>query len=122
MDSGGLWWTLVASGGLWWPLVASGTDSPITGTDGARAPCGSSWQSAEGGFVEVHCKQGTDVIVGATVVASGAGNIINEVTLAIQANVGLGVIARVIHPYPTTAEGIMQAGLGYIRKHWSKLG
>jgi len=33
--------------------------------------------------------------------------------------VGLGVIARVIHPYPTTAEGIMQAGLGYIRKHWS---
>ena len=75
-----------------------------------------------GGFVEVHCEQGSDTIVGATVVAPNAGNIINELSLAIQAQLGLGVLARVIHPYPTVGEGVMQAGLGYIRKHWATLG
>ena len=42
-------------------------------------------------------------------------------TLAMQAGVGLGAVARVIHPYPTVGEGVMQAGLGYIRRHWAKL-
>ena len=59
--------------------------------------------------------------VGGTVVAARAGEIVNEITLAMQAGVGLGVVARVIHPYPTTAEGVMQAGLGYIRANWAKL-
>ena len=77
-------------------------------------------QTQCGGFVDIHCKQGTDTIVGATVVAPGAGNIINEVTLAMQAGVGLGALARVIHPYPTVGEGVMQAALGFIRKHWAK--
>jgi len=78
-------------------------------------------QAAGGGIVEIHCSKDTDTIVGATVVAAGAGNIINEVTLAMQAGVGLGAVARVIHPYPTVGEGVMQAGLGYIRRHWAKL-
>lgn len=75
----------------------------------------------EKGLVKIHCAKGTDTIVGGCVVGSRAGDIINEVTLAMQAGVGLGVVARVIHPYPTQAEGVMQAALGYIRANWAKL-
>ena len=46
---------------------------------------------------------------------------INEITLAMHAGVGLGVVARVVHPYPTAGEGVMQAGLGYIRANWKRL-
>ena len=77
--------------------------------------------AARGGFVEVLCREGTDTIVGATVVSAHAGEIVNEITLAMQEGVGLERVARVIHPYPTTAEGVQQAALGYIRKNWSKL-
>lgn len=78
-------------------------------------------EAVQQGFVKVHCAKGTERIVGGTVVAARAGEIVNEITLAMHAGVGLGVVARVIHPYPTTAEGVMQAGLGYIRANWAKL-
>jgi pyruvate/2-oxoglutarate dehydrogenase complex dihydrolipoamide dehydrogenase (E3) component len=40
------------------------------------------------GFVKVLCRVGTDEIVGATIVASRAGEIINEVTLAMKHKIG----------------------------------
>lgn len=58
----------------------------------------------EEGFARVHVKKGTDVILGATIVAAHAGDMINEYTLAMKAGLGLGTIAGVIHPYPTQAE------------------
>lgn len=74
-----------------------------------------------GAFVELYCREGTEEIVGAAIVAPHAGDLISEVTLAMKANVGIATVARVIHPYPTLAEGVMGCGLGYIRKHWQKL-
>lgn len=56
------------------------------------------------GFVRVHLKKGTDKILGATIVAEHAGDLIGELTLAITAGVGLGRIAGTIHPYPTQGE------------------
>ena len=56
------------------------------------------------GFVRVHLKRGTDRILGATIVAEHAGDLISELTLAITAGVGLGRIAGTIHPYPTQGE------------------
>ncbi|HET6277511.1 MAG TPA: mercuric reductase, partial [Candidatus Polarisedimenticolia bacterium] len=56
------------------------------------------------GFVRVHLKKGTDRILGATIVAEHAGDLISELTLAITAGVGLGRIAATIHPYPTQGE------------------
>lgn len=50
------------------------------------------------GFVKILCKAGTDSILGATVVASDAGNMISEISLAIETATGLGTIAAVIHP------------------------
>ena len=67
------------------------------------------------GFVKLHAKRGTDEIVGGTIVASHAGEMISEVTLAITAGVGLGRLAGVIHPYPTQAEGIKAAANAYMR-------
>jgi len=56
------------------------------------------------GFARVHVKKGTDTILGATIVASHAGDMISEFTLAMKAKVGLSTITGTIHPYPTQAE------------------
>jgi pyruvate/2-oxoglutarate dehydrogenase complex dihydrolipoamide dehydrogenase (E3) component len=58
------------------------------------------------GFVKVMVKKGTDKILGATIVAAHAGEMINEFTIAIVNNIGLGKLANVIHPYPTQSEAI----------------
>lgn len=58
------------------------------------------------GFVKVHVKKGTDTILGATIVAPHAGEMISEITLAMVAGTGLGKLTQVIHPYPTQAEAI----------------
>ncbi|CAM9246485.1 unnamed protein product [Laminaria digitata] len=62
------------------------------------------------GFVKIHVKRGTDRIIGATIVGDGAGDMISEISVAMQNKVGLGSLAGVIHPYPTRAESIRQAG------------
>jgi len=67
------------------------------------------------GFVRVLVKGGTDRILGATVVASHAGDMISELTLAIVGKLGLRTIARTIHPYPTQAEAIKKVADAYNR-------
>ena len=67
------------------------------------------------GMVKIHVKQGTDRILGATIVARHAGEMISEITLAMVGNIGLGALASVIHPYPTQAEAIRQTGDLYNR-------
>jgi len=62
------------------------------------------------GFVRVHVKQGTDQIVGATIVATNAGDMISEISLAMTHGLGLKKIASTIHPYPTQAEAIRKVG------------
>jgi pyruvate/2-oxoglutarate dehydrogenase complex dihydrolipoamide dehydrogenase (E3) component len=69
----------------------------------------------EDGFVKVIVRKGTGEILGATVVARHAGDMISELTLAMVAKVGLGALANVIHPYPTQAEAIRQVGDLYNR-------
>ncbi len=58
------------------------------------------------GFVKVHVKKGTDQIVGATIVARHAGDMISEITLAMTHGLGLKKIGSTVHPYPTQAEAI----------------
>ena len=67
------------------------------------------------GFVKIHVKKGTDQILGATIVGSHAGDMISEITVAMQSGMGLGKLANVIHPYPTAAEAIRQCGDAYNR-------
>ena len=69
----------------------------------------------EVGFVKISVKERTDQILGATIVARHAGEMISEITLAIVAGVGLGTLARVIHAYPTQAEAIRKAADAFVR-------
>ena len=56
------------------------------------------------GFARVHMKKGTDKILGATIVAAHAGDMIGEFSVAMKAGAGAKTIAGTIHPYPTQAE------------------
>jgi pyruvate/2-oxoglutarate dehydrogenase complex dihydrolipoamide dehydrogenase (E3) component len=67
------------------------------------------------GFVKVHVRKGIDRIVGATIVAAGAGDMIGGVTLAMTHGLGLKRIASTIHPYPTQAEAVRKVGDLYNR-------
>ncbi len=62
------------------------------------------------GFVRVHTKKGTDKILGATIVAANAGDMIGEITLAMKYGIGLGKVGSTIHPYPTQGEAIRKVG------------
>mmetsp|Transcript_10764 Transcript_10764/g.21139 ORF Transcript_10764/g.21139 Transcript_10764/m.21139 type:complete len:161 (-) Transcript_10764:209-691(-) len=66
--------------------------------------------SETSGYVRILTKAKSDKILGATIVGSHAGDMISEISVAMQYNIGLGSIASVIHPYPTQAEAIRQAG------------
>ena len=56
------------------------------------------------GFARVHIQKGTDKILGATIVADHAGDMISEFSVLMNAGVGAKAIAGTIHPYPTQAE------------------
>ncbi len=68
------------------------------------------------GYVKIHVAKGKDQILGATIVGSHAGDMISEITVAMQGGMGLGQLAGVIHPYPTAAEAIRQCGDAYNRE------
>ncbi len=69
--------------------------------------------SQEEGFVKIHVRRGTDQILGATLVAPHAGEMIGEIVLAMVSGTGLGKLSKAIHPYPTQAEAIRQLGDAY---------
>ena len=73
------------------------------------------------GFVKIHCKRGSDQILGATIAAAHAGEMISEINLAMVNKIGLGKLANVIHPYPTQAEAIRQLGDQYNRTRLTPL-
>ena len=56
------------------------------------------------GFARVHIQKGSDKILGATIVAGHAGDMIGEFSVAMKAGAGAKTIAGTIHPYPTQAE------------------
>lgn len=67
------------------------------------------------GFAKIHVRDGSDEIIGATIVARHAGEMISEITLAMVAKIGLATLSRVIHPYPTQAEAIRMAADAFVR-------
>ena len=66
------------------------------------------------GFVKLHVREGTDRILGATIVASRASEMINEVSVAMSAGIGLRDLARVLHTYPAQSEAIRMAAVAYV--------
>ncbi len=75
----------------------------------------------EDGFVKIHVRDGTDQILGATIVGRYAGEMINSVSLAMVSGIGLRRLATVIHAYPTQGQAIRQAADACAREHASPL-
>lgn len=75
--------------------------------------------SEQGGFVKIHVGEGSDHILGATIVSRDAGDMISQVTLAMVAGVGLRTLAKVIHAYPTKTDAIRQAAMAYNRTRFT---
>ncbi|HEB89323.1 MAG TPA: mercuric reductase [Deltaproteobacteria bacterium] len=69
----------------------------------------------EEGLVKVHVKKGSDEIVGATIVAAHAGDLVTQFTMAIRHGIGLGAFTDIIYPYPTQGEAIKRAAGAYTR-------
>ena len=69
----------------------------------------------EDGLVKIHVKKGTGEIVGGTVVAAHAGDLVTQLTLAITQKIPLGAFTGVIYPYPTQGEALKAAAGLYTR-------
>jgi len=77
--------------------------------------------SEENGFVKIHVREGSDHILGATIVGRLAGEMINTVSLAMVAGIGLRRLARVVHAYPTQGDAIRRAAQACADAHASPL-
>lgn len=83
--------------------------------------------SDEHGFVKIHLRDGSDEILGATIVARNAGDLISEITVAMGPGLGLKSLGRIIRCYPTQSVAIRkaaealameQSNLSTLRQKW----
>ena len=77
--------------------------------------------SEEVGFVKIHVREGSDKILGATIVARHAGEMINSVSLAMVAGIGLRKLATVVQAYPTQGAALKQAADACVRTRLTPL-
>ncbi len=68
------------------------------------------------GFVKLITPRGKTEILGATIVAAHAGEMIGEIVLAMQNKLGVDKLASVVHPYPTQSEAVKRAAAGYLKR------
>ncbi len=62
------------------------------------------------GFLRLHLRRGSDRILGGTLVAAHAGDMIGLLSLAVTHRVGLSKLSSTIFPYPTQGEIFRKAG------------
>lgn len=67
----------------------------------------------EEGFAVVHCRKGTGKVVGGTIVAAHAGEMIGELSLLMTRQLPLSALASTIHCYPTQVEVLKRIGDQY---------
>jgi pyruvate/2-oxoglutarate dehydrogenase complex dihydrolipoamide dehydrogenase (E3) component/uncharacterized membrane protein YdjX (TVP38/TMEM64 family) len=67
------------------------------------------------GFARVHYDKKTGNILGGTIVARHAGEMLGELTLAMTAKQAVGMLSSTIHSYPTQAEALRKIGDAYMR-------
>ena len=73
----------------------------------------------EEGFAALYTRKGASEIVGATLVAAHAGEMISELTLAITNKLPMAALAETVHCYPTQAEVFQRIALEYVAKQAS---
>jgi len=65
------------------------------------------------GFAVIHTRRGTAEVVGCTIVASHAGDMIGEISLLMTAGLALSNLSSTIHCYPTQVEVLKRLGDQY---------
>ena len=91
-------------------LKADGTDYnvgkfPFTANSRAKA------NSQTDGFVKILSSTDTDKVLGAHIIGADAGNMIAEVTLAIEKGLTAEDIAYTCHAHPTESEAVKEAAM-----------
>lgn len=66
------------------------------------------------GFVKVVTRSGGKIL-GATVVARGAGDVLMPLVLAMKRGIPLPKLSQIVYPYPTMVEGVKRTADGYYR-------
>jgi pyruvate/2-oxoglutarate dehydrogenase complex dihydrolipoamide dehydrogenase (E3) component len=66
------------------------------------------------GFVKLYVKEGTDKILGATIVGTRASELINEMSIIMSVGVGMRQLATILHTYPTQSDAIRVAAMAYV--------
>jgi pyruvate/2-oxoglutarate dehydrogenase complex dihydrolipoamide dehydrogenase (E3) component len=67
------------------------------------------------GFVKIHVREGTDTILGATIVAARASEMINELSVIMHAGIGMRDLSGILHTYPTQTDAIRMAATAFVR-------
>lgn len=73
------------------------------------------------GFIKVLTPPGSDRILGASIVAPHAGDLITEFTLAMRHGLGLRKLLATIHVYPSYAGAVQQVAAQWRRAHAPRL-
>lgn len=60
------------------------------------------------GIIRVHLKRGTDRILGASIVAERASEMISQFAFAMKNNIGLAKLGSTVQPYPTYGNAVRQ--------------
>ena len=66
------------------------------------------------GFVKIYVKEGTDRILGASIVASRASELINEMSVIMSVGMGMRQLATILHTYPAQSDAIRLAATAYM--------
>jgi pyruvate/2-oxoglutarate dehydrogenase complex dihydrolipoamide dehydrogenase (E3) component len=74
-------------------------------------------EGANQGFVKLLVAPGKDRIIGATIVAAQAGEMLAEIVLAMKHGIGLNKLLGTIHAYPTMAEANKYAAGEWKKAH-----
>lgn len=57
--------------------------------------------------------RGNGALLGGHILGAGAGDMIGEVSMALEHRLGINALASLVHPYPTLPESIKQAAEGF---------
>jgi pyruvate/2-oxoglutarate dehydrogenase complex dihydrolipoamide dehydrogenase (E3) component len=66
------------------------------------------------GFVKIYVREGTDKILGASIVASRASEMINEMSVIMSTGIGMRELATILHTYPAQSDAIRLAAMAYM--------
>jgi pyruvate/2-oxoglutarate dehydrogenase complex dihydrolipoamide dehydrogenase (E3) component len=66
------------------------------------------------GFVKIYVREGTDTILGASIVASRASELINEMSVIMSTGIGMRELATILHTYPAQSDAIRLAAMAYV--------